>query len=158
MRRADNRSHCPVNFALEAFGDSWSLLIIRDIVFWGKRTYSEFLKSDEAIATNVLASRLAVLEAKDIICKTVSPTDKRKEIYSLTERGLGLIPIIMEMSGWSATNDPGTTAPQSFVSYVYANRDKAFALICDTVRGGGSIFAGQDSVVRQLVAHKSGSV
>ena len=59
MKRTDTKSHCPVNFALETFGDAWSLLIVRDIVFWGKRTYGEFLSSAEGISTNILSARLA---------------------------------------------------------------------------------------------------
>ena len=58
MKKKPLRSHCPINFGLEAFGDKWSLLILRDIVFRGKKTYGEFLKSEEGIATNILAARL----------------------------------------------------------------------------------------------------
>lgn len=95
------RSNCPVNFGLETFGDKWSLLIIRDIVFWGKKTYGDFLKSDEGIATNILAARLASLEEEGIISKTPHPADKRKDIYSLTEKGLELIPLLIEIVAWS---------------------------------------------------------
>ena len=150
VKRIDNKSHCPVNFALEAFGDSWSLLIVRDIVFWGKKTYGEFLDSAEHISTNILANRLAHLEQKGIIEKKPHPTDGRKEIYSLTERGLDLIPILLEMSGWSARNDPASVAPQDFVAKVYGNREKMFKIIRDTVRAGGSLFVGQDCVVSRL--------
>ena len=150
MKRADNRSHCPVNFAVEAFGDSWSLLILRDIVFWGKHTYGEFLESEEHIATNVLASRLAHLEQRGIISKQPHPTDKRKEVYTLTARGLDIIPILLEISGWSSHYDPQTIAPKDFVELVYANRDKMFALIRETVQQGGAIFTGKNSVVARL--------
>ncbi len=95
------RSNCPVNFGLETFGDRWSLLIIRDIVFWGKKTYGEFLKSDEGIATNILAARLVQLEKERIISKKPNPSDKRKDIYSLTEKGLELIPLLVEIVAWS---------------------------------------------------------
>lgn len=95
------RSNCPVNFGLETFGDKWSLLIIRDMVFWGKKTYGEFLKSDEGIATNILASRLVQLEREGIIIKKRHPGDKRKDIYSLTEKGMGLIPLLVEIVAWS---------------------------------------------------------
>ena len=115
MKRAENKSHCPVNFALETFGDAWSLLIVRDIVFWGKRTYKEFLASDEAISTNVLAARLAHLEQRGILEREPHGSDRRREVYTLTEKGLGLIPVLPEMSGWSARNDPDTTAPQALI-------------------------------------------
>jgi len=95
------RSNCPVNFGLETFGDKWSLLIVRDIVFWGKKTYSDFLKSDEGIATNILATRLVQLEEEGILIKTPHPTDKRKDVYTLTEKGLGLIPLMVEIVAWS---------------------------------------------------------
>ncbi|MEP6848104.1 MAG: helix-turn-helix domain-containing protein, partial [Acidobacteriota bacterium] len=80
------RSNCPVNFAVETIGDKWSLVILRDIIFWGKRTYGEFLKSDERIATNILAGRLEYLEKEGLISKTHDPADKRKEIYNVTEQ------------------------------------------------------------------------
>src|SRR6058998_2774805 len=87
------RSDCPINFALETFGDPWSLLIIRDIVYFGKKTYGDFLASEEGMATNILASRLAHLEHQGILVKTPSPADKRKEEYVLSEKGLDLIPV-----------------------------------------------------------------
>jgi DNA-binding HxlR family transcriptional regulator len=95
------RSDCPVNFGLEAFGDKWSLLIVRDIVFWGKKTYGDFLRSDEGIATNILASRLAQLEKEGLLKKTPFAGDKRKDIYSLTEKGMELIPLLVEIVAWS---------------------------------------------------------
>lgn len=150
VKRVDNKSHCPVNFALEVFGDSWSLLIIRDIVFWGKKTYGEFLESDEHISTNILANRLAHLEQRGILAKTPHPTDGRKEIYALTDKGLDIIPILLEISGWSSHHDPESVAPKDFVELVYANRDKMFALIRETVKSGGSLFVGRDSVVARL--------
>lgn len=150
VKRVDNKSHCPVNFALEVFGDSWSLLIIRDIVFWGKKTYGEFLESDEHISTNILANRLAHLEQRGILVKTPHPTDGRKEIYALTDKGLDIIPILLEISGWSSHYDPESVAPKDFVELVYANRDKMFALVRGTVKEGGSLFVGPDSVVARL--------
>ncbi|HYH75835.1 MAG TPA: helix-turn-helix domain-containing protein [Candidatus Saccharimonadales bacterium] len=150
MKRAPNKSHCPVNYALESFGDSWTLLIVRDIVFWGKKTYGEFLESEEHIATNVLASRLAQMEQNNILTKAPCATDKRKEVYNLTNKGLDLIPIVLEMAGWGTTYDPETAAPKDFVAYAYAHRDAVFAQVRETVKNGGSLFAGADSVVRQL--------
>src|SRR5438034_5603969 len=123
------RSDCPINFCLETFGDTWSLLIIRDIVYFGKKTYGEFLESEEGIATNILASRLAQLEQKGILVKTPHETDKRKEIYALTEKGLDLIPILLDMADWGARHDPQTVAPQSWIDLVNANREKMNTLI-----------------------------
>ncbi|HKP94233.1 MAG TPA: helix-turn-helix domain-containing protein, partial [Fibrobacteria bacterium] len=80
------RSHCPVNYGLEAFGDRWALLILRDIVFRGKRTYGEFLKSEEGFATNILASRLERLMGAGILRREADEADGRKDIYFLTEK------------------------------------------------------------------------
>src|ERR1700755_1985498 len=114
--KEDVRSHCSVNYGLEIFGDKWSLLIIRDIVFVGKKTYGEFLKSEEGIATNVLASRLAFLEAQGILSRTPSPDDGRRDFYTLTEKGLDLIPVVLNIVLWSAKHD----------SKSYVRRSKAF--------------------------------
>ena len=103
------RSNCPVNFAVETIGDKWSLVILRDIIFWGKRTYGEFLKSDERIATNILAGRLEYLEKEGLISKTQDPADKRKEIYTVTERGLDMVPMFVEMIAWSAGDTNAAT-------------------------------------------------
>jgi DNA-binding HxlR family transcriptional regulator len=144
------RSHCPINFALETFGDSWSLLIVRDIVYFGKKTYGEFLQSSEGIATNILASRLAQLEQKGILVKKPYATDRRKEIYSLTEKGLDLIPILLEITNWGAHHGPQTGATQEWMALVNTNQEKMSRLIRETVQRGGSIFSGPDRVVDRL--------
>ena len=108
MKPQKIRSHCPVNFVLEIFGDKWSLLILRDIVFRGKKTYGDFLKSEEKFATNILATRLEMLEAEGILKKTPAPEDARKIHYLLTEKGLDLIPILFEMVLWSDKYDPNS--------------------------------------------------
>src|ERR1700738_1277355 len=100
-KKQQRRSDCPISFGLETFGDTWSLLIVRDIVYFGKKTYGEFLESEEGIATNILASRLVQLEEKGILVKRRHEMDRRKEVYSLTEKGLSLIPILLEMADWS---------------------------------------------------------
>lgn len=104
------RSHCPVNYGLEAFGDRWALLILRDIVFRGKRTYGEFLKSEEGFATNILASRLEHLIEAGILERTPDQSDGRKDIFSLTEKGLDLIPLLFEMVLWSSKYDSRSEA------------------------------------------------
>jgi DNA-binding HxlR family transcriptional regulator len=95
------RSDCPLNFGLEIFGDKWTLLIIRDLMFFGKRYYSEFLASAEGISTNILADRLVMLEQQSFIKKSKDETHKQKLIYSLTEKGIDLLPIILEIGLWS---------------------------------------------------------
>ena len=95
------RSHCAVNLALEVFGDRWSFIIIRDMMFGGKRHFRELLQSDEKIASNILTDRLAMLEREGIISKESDPEHKQKIIYSLTEKGIDLLPIITQMVVWS---------------------------------------------------------
>jgi len=96
------RSDCPISCSLDVFGDKWSLLIIRDVMLRGKLSYSDFLVSEEKIATNILVNRLSVLEAENILTKRVSPTNKSKFIYSLTEKGIDLLPIVIEIMDWGA--------------------------------------------------------
>lgn len=95
------RSDCPLNFGLEIFGDKWSLLIIRDLMFFGKRSYSEFLESAEGISTTILAGRLNLLEKEKIISKQKSKEHKQKLIYNLTQKGIDLVPIILSIGMWS---------------------------------------------------------
>ena len=144
------RSDCPINFALETFGDPWSLLIIRDIVYFGKKTYGEFIASEEGMATNILASRLAHLEQQGILVKKPSPADKRKEQYALTEKGLDLIPVLAEMANWSAEYDPDTGAPAAWIALMKADREKMIRLIRETVQSGHAVFVGEKSLVSQL--------
>jgi DNA-binding HxlR family transcriptional regulator len=121
--KEDVRSHCAVNYGVEVFGDKWSLLIIRDIVFAGKKTYGEFLKSEEGIATNVLASRLAFLEEQGILAKSPSPADGRKDFYTLTEKGLDLVPILLSIVLFSAKHDSKSYVRRSKDLLARLNRD-----------------------------------
>ena len=95
------KSDCPLNFGLERFGDRWTLLIIRDMIFFNKRSYNEFLSSSEHISTNILANRLNFLEKEKFIVKERDKDHKQKRIYSLTEKGIGLLPMIIEIGLWS---------------------------------------------------------
>lgn len=100
------RSGCPINLGLEVFGDKWSLLIVRDMMFAGKRHYREFLASGEGISSNILADRLATLVAAGIISKADDPSHRLKAIYSLTEKGIALLPVIAQISRWSRSYMP----------------------------------------------------
>jgi DNA-binding HxlR family transcriptional regulator len=95
------RSGCPINLTLEVVGDKWSLLIIRDMMFGNRRHFRELLtKSDEGISSNILADRLKTLLEQGIITRDDDPSHKQKGIYSLTEQGVELLPILAQMSGW----------------------------------------------------------
>ena len=100
MEQEQYRSDCPVNFALEIFGDKWSLLIIRDIIRYHKQTYGEFLSSDEKISSNILADRLQRFVQVGILKKTLDKNDKRRDIYKLTQKGIDLYPIMLEIILW----------------------------------------------------------
>jgi DNA-binding HxlR family transcriptional regulator len=145
------RSDCPINFALETFGDPWSLLIIRDMVYFGKKTYGAFLESEEGMATNILASRLARLEQQGILVKRPSPSDKRKDEYALSEKGLDLIPVLAEMANWSAQYDPQTGAPPAWIALMKAQREQMLQRMRETVQSGGSVFVGEHSLVSQVL-------
>lgn len=140
--KKDLRSHCPVNYGVEIFGDKWSLLIIRDIVFVGKKTYGDFLKSEEGIATNILASRLAFLEEQGILSRSPSPTDKRKDFYTLTEKGLDLIPIVLNIILWSAQHDPKSYVlpGKGFGAQLRQNPIQVSEEVKALVRNGGCVF------------------
>lgn len=150
VKRADNKSHCPVNYALESFGDPWSLLVVRDIVFFGKKTYGEFLGSAESISTNILASRLASLEKNGILVRRPDPSDGRRESYSLSDKGLDLIPVVLEMCAWSARHDRCAAVPPAFVRAMRTDRERVVDLIRQVVSAGGSVFAGEGNVVERL--------
>ena len=141
--KEDVRSHCSVNYGLEIFGDKWSLLIVRDIVFAGKKTYGEFLKSEEGFATNILASRLAFLEEQGILSKAPSSADKRKDLYTLTEKGLDLIPILLDIVVWSAKHDPKSNARRrkEFIARLNRSAQKVSEEVKELVRNGGCIFS-----------------
>jgi DNA-binding HxlR family transcriptional regulator len=95
------RTDCPISTALDIFGDKWSLLIIRDMMFKEKKTYGEFLGAGENIATNILADRLALLESAGIISKAKHPESKAKVLYTLTQKGIDLVPVLVELIAWS---------------------------------------------------------
>ena len=103
--KSEWRSGCPLNASLQMLGDRWSLLIIRDMMLRGLRTYTEFLDSYEMIATNVLADRLRRLEAHGILTKKRDAKDRRKQIYRLTEKGIDLGPVLTEMVLWAAAHE-----------------------------------------------------
>src|SRR3954463_255827 len=96
-----HRSGCPINLTLEVVGDKWSLLIIRDMMFGNRRHFRELLtKSDEGISSNILADRLKTLLEQRIIRRDDDPSHKQKGIYSLTERGIELLPVLAQLSAW----------------------------------------------------------
>ena len=97
------------------FGDAWTLLIVRDMMFKDRSSYSDFLRAEEGIATNILADRLVRLERDGIVIKTNDGDGSAGRRYRLTPKGIDLLPILLEIIGWSAKHDPKTAAPRAFV-------------------------------------------
>lgn len=97
----DFRCDCPITSALDILGDKWILVIVKQMLLEGKQTFKDFIESDEAIATNILSTKLKWLEHFDIISKSKLPHNKKTNIYKLTEKGLALAPVIVELAVWS---------------------------------------------------------
>lgn len=118
------RSHCPTNYGLEHFGDKWSLLIIRDLMFKGKRHYNEFFESEEKVSTSVLGDRLRSLEQGGIISKGKDSVKKSRIRYSLTAKGIALLPVMVDMIVWSGKFDENTAAEKGFLKKAEEKKEK----------------------------------
>src|SRR3954462_9610530 len=121
------RSECPLNASVEMLGDRWSLLLLRDMMLRGFRSYKEFLQSHERIATNILADRLRRLEAHGIITTKKDPADGRKLIYLLTAKGIDLAPVLTEMVLWAARHEK--TGNQPLVRRIRAGREQFLSAV-----------------------------
>lgn len=105
----EHRSGCPINLTVEVLGDSWSLIILRDLMFGNRRHYRELLThSEESISTNILADRLRMLMDEGMITKADDPTHKQKAVYSLTEKAIALVPIFAQLGAWGRRYMPAT--------------------------------------------------
>ncbi len=139
------RSGCPLNASVEILGDRWSLLIIRDMMLRGFRTYKEFLESYEGIATNILADRLRKLIAHGIITTERNPSDGRKLIYSLTPKGIDLAPVLTEMVLWAAAHED--TGNQALVRQIQKDKQQFMNAVrqrwAETTRAAESNFHGK---------------
>jgi DNA-binding HxlR family transcriptional regulator len=124
--KSEHRSGCPVSISLEVFGDRWSLLIIRDVMVRGYRTFKEFQQSGEGIATNILSDRLRKLEAARIITAEAEDEDRRRFCYRLTEKGIDLAPVLLELLIWGARHEQ-TGAPCELIEGMAKNREAVLA-------------------------------
>ncbi|MCZ0734298.1 winged helix-turn-helix transcriptional regulator [Phreatobacter sp. AB_2022a] len=95
-----HRSGCPINLSLEIFGDKWSLLVIRDIIFGNRRHFRELMRSEEGISSNILADRLKMLVEMGMLTKSDDPSHKQKALYSLTEMAISTLPILANLAAW----------------------------------------------------------
>jgi len=134
---AKRRSGCPLNATVEMLGDRWSLLIVRDMMLQGSRTYKEFLGCYEGIATNILADRLRKLQAYGIIVARPDPKDARKVIYLLTSKGIDLAPVLTEMVLWAAAHEE--TGNQALVLQMKEDKEKFLAGVRQRWASGRSL-------------------
>jgi DNA-binding HxlR family transcriptional regulator len=123
--RPQRRSACPLNASVEMLGDRWSLLILRDMMLRGFRSFKEFMDCYEGIATNILADRLRKLVSYGIITAEADPSDGRKSIYRLTRKGIDLAPVLTEMVLWAAAHEE--TGNQPLVELMRADKEKFLA-------------------------------
>ncbi len=132
--RMTGRSSCPISGVLDIVGDKWTLLILRDMMFGGKSRYLEFQRSPEGIATNILSARLSMLEDFGLVRKTPDPADGRRQIYLLTERGISLAPILVEMTLWGESNLPDVHKINGLQDRLKAGRDDALGELAEQLR------------------------
>lgn len=123
-RKTTNDWHgCPIRYGAVIFGDNWCLLILRDLMFKGARHYADFLNAGEGISTNILASRLVTLEAEGVIEKHPDPEHGARYVYFLTDKGLGLIPVMLEIVDWAEVWDKQTKVPPEVADELREDRE-----------------------------------
>lgn len=113
---------CPIRYGSAVFGDVWSLLILRDIILKGARYYADFLNAGEGISTNILATRLSRLEQEGVLTRTKDPDHGARVIYTMTEKGKDLVPILLEIIDWSEKWDAQTEVPAEYIAELRADR------------------------------------
>lgn len=123
QKDTDRRSGCPIALSLDLFGDRWSLLIVRDLMFRRPLSYRDFAAAAEGIATNILADRLLRLECGGVISRIDDPADGRRVLYTLTDKGLALAPVLAEMVAWAMTHED-TEAPPPMMKKLKVDRDR----------------------------------
>jgi len=122
VSKSDRRSDCPLSIALEIFGDRWTLLVLRDLLFKGLRTFKEFQESGEQIASNILSDRLQRLQAQGVVAGERSSSDARVVTYRPTAKGLDLLPVLIEIVLWSARYER-TAAQPKLLARMTTDRD-----------------------------------
>lgn len=152
MKRAEGRSDCPINATAEAFGDTWSLLILRDILVLGRRRFGDFLAAEEGIGTSVLADRLAALERRGVIARERDPDDGRRTIYTPGGGAIDAIPLLLEAVRWGSTSFGGLPDDDPWRVAIDGDRDVVVDAWTAAVRGGDSFFFGEASAVVRMSA------
>lgn len=129
------RSGCPINLTLELLGDRWSLIVLRDVMFGGRRHYRELLsQSEEGIASNVLADRLKRLVINGLLSRVDDPSHKQKAVYSLTEPSIQLVPLMAQMGAWGRLHTPTTPALAIRAELLESGGPEMWAAFMDELR------------------------
>lgn len=129
------RSDCPVSFALDFWGDKWTLLVLRDILLEGKRFYKEFRSSKEGIATNILSDRLKKLEQNGIVRSAVYAQNRSQKEYFPTQKGKDLLPVLLEIMVWSYTYNNELAVSAEFIEKIKTNRAGVEAYFLERLGG-----------------------
>lgn len=127
------RSQCPISFSLDVFGDKWSLLILRDILFYNRSHFRDFMPM-ERVATNILSDRLNKLESAGFITKTRDSRFKNQFVYDTTLEGWSLLPLLIEMTLWGLEYDPESLASQEFIKRVQEEKPKVVREITRAIK------------------------
>nr|WP_295926291.1 helix-turn-helix domain-containing protein [uncultured Dyadobacter sp.] len=133
MKTMERRSTCPINFTVEIFGDKWMLLILRDLMFNGKNSFLEFRASAEKISSAVLTEKLNILVDEGIVSKVVSPRNSSKFLYLITDKGIELVPVMIEVVDWGSRYNPDG-GPAPLLAQIRQNKKKAIAELQDKLR------------------------
>ncbi len=123
MKKIIKRSDCPVSYAMDLFGDKWSFLIIRDLMFYDKKFFKDFRDSKEKIATNILSDRIKKLESTGIITSEVYEKHRSQKVYALTQKGIDLVPVLVEIMVWSAKYDQELAVTPEFLHAVKTDKE-----------------------------------
>ncbi len=132
-KKTKDWSGCPVRFGMSQFGDKWSFLIIRDLMFKGRKYYHEFMEAGEGISTNILAARLSDLEANEIISKSKDPLKGSRFVYTLSQKGKELMPMMLAMMDWAEKYDANTEVPAEFINGLRSDPAKLQQEILDNL-------------------------
>ena len=133
MENIGRRSTCPINYSVEIFGDKWMLLLLRDLMFNGKNSFLEFRASEEKISSAVLTEKLNILLNAGIVVKVTSPRNASKFLYLLTDKGIELVPVMVEFLNWGARYNP-EGGPKTWLDRIKQNKKKAIAELQDKLR------------------------
>lgn len=126
-RLPPRRSNCPIACALDVVGDRWTLIVLRDLIIARKRHFQELLDGNEGIATNILASRLKLLEAAGLVTRRVDTSKTRRVIYAPTEKALDLLPVLIELIFWGIKYNSRSAAPAHFLRRLADDRERFIA-------------------------------